>query len=378
MRASMYVAVAAVCLSASMVVAQPMNAMDAAIFAGGDIEFGSYSTVSGGAVVANGNITHLSGVLDFDSMYAGGTFSGSGGLQDSTGDILVNGDITTIGGPGSVFGGDVTSGGSILFRPSSSHVLGNVTAAVNFEQTFPFAQIDGNLLAGGNVNMAGDVVGNLTYGGTLTTGPSTTVGGATVHGGAVVPTAYVPLATPAGRNLTPSANNINVPTFGDISLAPGSYGTLTLGSSTSVTLTAGQYVFADIVSSFSLNDLRFDTTGGAIDIFVAGDLNLDMTQVINGKDLWGSKGADPALSQLISLEVGGSLTLRSNFFGSIFAPNGDITLTTFTDVTGHVMAGGNVYLGNSTVTMVPEPMTGLMGLGLGLGAMMTRRRRIMA
>jgi hypothetical protein len=356
--------------------AQPAAPAAAAVFAGRDIVVTGTSTVRGGPVAANGNVTHTGGSLTVESAYAGGAFTRSGAaFQSASGDLLFNGSITGIGGPSSVFAGDVTSGTNVTFLPTSGSVVGgNVTAAGNVDQAFTLSTIHGSVRAGGNVNVQGRVDGNVTYGGSLTTGPFTTVGGATAKGGAVVPPAYVPLTLPAGRNLTPGATNVTVPTFGTAALTPGDYGALSLGSSTSVSLTAGRYVFATITSSSSLNQMRFDTTGGPIDLYVAGNLSFDLVQVINGVALFSGTRPNPDESLKIALEVGGSYTGQSEFYGTVVAPNGDITLGLTGDVTGRVLAGRDVILNTSDVTVVPEPAVAG-GLAVVLPGLLARRRR---
>ena len=361
-------------LCASYASAVPTNPTTAAIFAGNDITFAGSSAVSGAPVIANGNIRHLGGVLTVDSMYGGGTFTHqSAAFQESSGNILFNGDIVDIGGPGSVFAGNITSGGSVSFV-SSATVQGDVVAASNVNQPFSFATIQGNVAAGGDVHVAGTVAGNVTHGGTLTLGTWGTIGGTVTPGGPVAPPAYQPLTLPAGRNLAAGSNNVILSSAQDLTLSPGVYGRLQYASGNTVTLNSGQYVFAGIDSTFSLNSLSFDTSDGPIDIYVADNLTFDLVQVVNGQKLFAGHYPDPADSLDISIEVAGSLTARSSFYGTLLAPNGDITLDYFADVTGRVLAGHDVVLYNSDVTVVPEPAT-LSLLALATMVVLRRRRK---
>lgn len=336
--------------------AEPTDPTTAAVFAGGNITFNSFSTVSGAPVVANGSVIHNGGSLNASSLYAGGTFTDApAAFQNSTGDLLFGGSITGLGGPGSMFGGNITSGGSIAFLNSSEQVAGNVTAAGDVSQPFDFAGIGGSVLAGGNVNIQGTVTGGVTYGTGYTQGTFAHIGGAIVHGGAVTPTPYNALTLPVGRSLTPGASDVVLSNFQSITLAPGAYGNLDFASSNTVTLTAGQYIFAGISNSFALNQLAFDTSGGPINVFVAGDLDFNLVQVINGQALFAGGNPNPADSNQIFFEVGGSFTGDDSIYGTVFAPNGNITMDNFASDTGRLLAGGDVTINDGNVTYVPEP-----------------------
>ena len=357
--------------------AQPTGAGQAAIFAGGNLQFDSFSTVSGGPVVANGNVAHgnnspSGGLVVVDSLYAGGAFSHTAAAYQSVkGEVLFNGSIADLGGPGRTVGGNLTSAaGSVNFE-SNIKVAGSVAAAGDFSQSFPFASVAGNVRAGGNVAIAGTVAGGVTYGGTFSRGTFATIGGPIQMGGAVSPTPFAPLSTPAGSGLRSTGPDVTLASFEDRALAPGNYGTLALGSSTTVSLTAGTYIFKAIQSDFRLNRLSFDTSAGPIKVFVDGDLTLGLDQVINGESLLRSGMPNPADAKNISFEVAGNFTAASALYGSIFAPNGSITLNDFADVNGRLLAGGDVTLGDADVT-VPEPAS-LSLLLLG-GALLARRR----
>ena len=307
------------------------------LYAGGTLDFDSFGTVSGGAVVAGGDVTHGGGILNVDQISGAGGFSAEGAaFQNTFGPFVFNGDILDAGGPGSVFDGPVTSNqGSIDFNDTSTIINGDVTAAGGVEFEFVFGTINGNVRAGGPIDITA------TVNGTTTSATPT-----------LTPFTLEPL--PAGRGLTAGTNDINLESFEDITLAPGTYGTLNFGSSNEVTLTAGSYVFADIVSDFSLNDLIFDTTAGNIDLYIAADDFVldDLVQVINDVAVFGSRGPNPQLSRDIFIEAAGDLTIGSSFYGTFFAPNGDVTIETFSDITGRVFAGGNVTLENVDILTV--------------------------
>lgn len=349
-----------------------VNLNDVSLYSGGTLTFGSFTSVEGGATVAVGDVF---GSLDVDSIFGQGSLN-SNGFDDSRGEIFFNGGINGVGGPGSVLDGPVTSvTGNIDISSGSTTVNGDVTAAGNVSQPFSFGVFNGNVLAGGNVDIDGTVNGNVTHGGALTLGTFASVTGSTSSGGAVSPAPFVAPALAAGSALQGNGNDINLATFEDITLSPGAFGTLNFASSNTVSLTAGTYIFEDIVSNFSLNELAFDTTNGSISIFVeSNNVDLDLIQSINGVSLFA--GAEPPLfeSNNVTLEVGGSLTLGSDFFGTILVPNGDFDLGS--DLTGRALVGGDVVLSGSILT-VPEPSSLLAGLGLlGLSAVRRSRRAV--
>ncbi len=367
------------CLAAQITstrLARGVELPNAAVFAGGNIIFNGFNDVIGAPVIANGNVMHNGGSLNVDSIFAAGAFTRTGAsFQNSIGDILFGGNIVDIGGPGSVIGGNLISGGNITFQITSTTVAGDVIAAGSVSQPFSFAEIQGSVLAGGNVNIQGTVQGDVKYGGTLTQGTFATINGATTHGGPVVPPAYAPITLPAGRDLTPGVNNITLSNFQDISLLPGTYGNLVFASGNTVSLSAGQYVFADISNSFSLNHLSFDTSGGPINLYVDDDFDFNLVQDVNGEPLFVGGNPDPNNAFDIFMEVAGSFTSSTDIYGTVFAPNGDITLNSFSEVTGRLFAGRDVIMNSSSVT-VPEPASLAM---LAIGGMLlllhaTRRR----
>ncbi|MEM6853538.1 MAG: hypothetical protein AAF593_03930 [Planctomycetota bacterium] len=363
-------AIAGVFLVSAPAVGQTIDLEEVSLYGGSTLTLGSGASVEGGATVAVGDVF---GTLDVDAIFGGGSLV-SDGFDDTRGPVFFNGSITGVGGPGSVIDGPVTSVNGDIDISGSTEVNGDVTAGGNISQTFTFGTFNGNVLAGGDVDLQGTVNGNVTHGGSLTLGTFANVTGTTASGGPVNPTPFVAPNLAPGSLLTAGSNDINLATFQDIALAPGTYGSLNYDEGNTVSLTAGTYVFADIVSGFSLNELSFDTTGGDIFIYIeAADVSLDLVQVVNGTALFAGVQPDPADALEITLEVADSLTLASDFYGTVLAPEGNLTLDTFTELTGRALAGGDVFLGDSTAILaVPEPASFVVLVGV-LG--MTARRR---
>jgi hypothetical protein len=367
------VLVVAVCLVlGATVAADPIPySFNAAIYAGGTITFSGWTTVRGGPILAGGDVTHgtIAG-LDFESLYSAGGYKSSG-FDECSGPLYVNGTVDGIGGPGSQLGPITSTGGSVLLHDGSQTVNGDVTAAANVDMPFSISTIKGSVRAGGNVSLQGDVDGGVTYGGSLTMGTFATVSGPVVKGGPVSPAPYVLPGLPQGRLLSSSGPDVTLGWFESRTLLPGNYGTLKYDSANTVTLTAGSYVFADIISTFSLNKLAFDTSGGPIDIFIAKpQFTFDLMVMLNGKSL--STTTPDADWRKVFLEVPGDLTLADGFCGTIFAPNGNVQVDTFSDVNGQIIAGGNVTLAGADVIATPEPCMLFFVLG---GAMVMLKRR---
>ena len=338
---------------------------DVILYAGGELNLGSSTTsIEGGIAVAVGDVN---GSINVDSIFSQGSLF-SNGFDNSRGEIFFNGSIAGVGGPTSVLDGPITSATGSIDISSSTTVNGDLTAAGNVDQSLLFATFNGDVLAGGDVTIEGTVNGSVTHGGALTLGLFAEVTGGASFGGPVNPAPFIAPPLPAGSGLSANTNDVNLAFAEQISLAPGVFGNLNFATGNTVTLTAGTYVFADIVSTFSLNRLAFDTTDGAINVFIAApEVDLDLIQSINGISLFGNGEPDPLEAANVTLEVAGDLDLGSDFLGTLFVPNGDLALTTFADLTGRALVGGDVTLaGSSSIVgipvVIPEPSCLLLSL----------------
>lgn len=359
--------------------AQIIDPTHAVIYAGGDIQFLGFSNVTGGPVTALGDVRHHSASLNLHSLVTSGSFDGTGGFQNVLGDMVVGGNVTQLGGPGSTVGGSIRSGGHATLQ-GSIDIAGNISTSGDLEQIFNFSTVQGDVNVGGNASITGTVIGQVTHGGILTIGTFGSVGGSS-SGGAVAAPSITVKPTPAPHTITAGGTDINLTTFEDRTLAPGRYGTLNFDSGNTVFLSAGQYFFDDVVSGFSLNELDFDTTGGPVEVFVVGDFVFDnLVQVINGEALFAGGNPVSADAADILLEATGSITLNSSLYATVFAPHGDITTATFADVTGSLIATGNVTIGSSAdvsfvrSNVVPEPAALAMLCALGAWLSLKRRR----
>jgi hypothetical protein len=141
-------------------------------------------------------------------------------------------------------------------------------------------------------------------------------------------------------------------------------------------LSAGDYHFNDIRMTGAFAELHLDLSGGPINLFAFGDVTFNQLGTFaNGV---AQATADPALAANVLLEAHGDIVLSREFFGGVFAPKGDVTLRSLTDVVGAVVAGDEViaessadvtYVRNNYLTAIPEPPTVALGL-LGLLAVL--------
>ncbi len=120
-------------------------------------------------------------------------------------------------------------------------------------------------------------------------------------------------------------------------LAPGVYGTLSLGARNGLSLSSGEYFFESIQAGEGLA-LELDLSGGEIAIFVLGNaiFGHDLTVEVTGDDATG-----------IFLEVQGPRVLFGSggqWIGTIWATGGDVIFGQGTTLTGAIFAGRDIVL----------------------------------
>jgi hypothetical protein len=354
------------------------------------------NNVTGGISASNGPVT-LGAFVTVDGLAGGSTLSGGSGFAVINGPVTFNGDVT-----GSPFGfsgtvnGPINSGGNV----NSNATTQSITARGNVN--LMFATTTGNILSGGNVSVAAfsTVNGNVTANGSISGGPIT--GTSTPFAGVPVnPASYTPISLTADQ-FTSGGPNV---TTGGV-LPPGSYGALNLPVfAGTLTLTGGNYFFSSINIAGAFTTLNFDLTNGPINVFVTGDITIGsfLSFTVNGIPVFNPDGTPNAAVQSLASQIffetlGNVLEgnpFGSGFFGTLFAPNGNIT-EAFGTVIGSLIAGGDVtngfnspvfYVGSDRLlsqsgpgpggTGVPEPSTLALGCVacLGLAAVRCRRRR---
>jgi hypothetical protein len=345
-----------------------------AVFGGNsaDIE----NNVSGGLSVSNGNV-NVGAFVTADGL-SGNTLTGGSGFVVINGPVTFNSDIS-----GSPFGfsgtinGPINSGGNVGLNATTQ----NITAAGNVN--LQFDTTNGNILAGGNVSVAAFSVvnGNVTANGSISTSSAGQISGTVTQfaGVPVNPVPYAPITLTADK-FTAGGSSITT----GVNLPPGSYGDLNIpGFGGTLTLSAGNYFFTSFHIDGAFDTLNFDLSKGPINVFVTGDISFGsfLTVTVNGTAAFINNGPNPANESLASqvfFETLGNVNdgnpFGSNFYGTLFAPNGDIT-TAFGAIIGSLIGGGNVtngfespvfYVGSDRLTAIPEPPSLVLGLAAAL------------
>jgi cytoskeletal protein CcmA (bactofilin family) len=366
--------------------ATPHSLADFSIFAGHQVTISSSINVFNAPLAlvgSNGDISMDSGTVRGTEFQAAGSLLGNpsfltannlifngnvqfGGLTNIVGGVDAGGTATI----GATVGGNVTAAGDVSVGGT---VSGNV--ATNGSVTLPtFGAVSGNVQAAQNVTMqtSTTIGGNVTYGGTLTRIGSTTIGGSITHAASsATPSSFATVGI-AANSFAAGGPDVSVPIFGAAVLAPGFYGALAIDRGT-VELSPGKYYFNSVTatSGFMNLNLRLDQPGD-IEIYVLGDYNipLQVTEV-NGVDI---TAADAALAARVYVESHGNIHVGWDNLGTLYAPSGDVSLDSLTDLWGAAVAGHDAifgggadvqYVSSSHLPMaVPEP-AGISLLAIG-------------
>jgi len=322
------IAVAIVFVSGLGQSAWALSITDFSVFGGTEV-FIHDTFRTDGLIGTNGDATVL-GNADVKSIYGIGKFTG-GTSSEIDGKIVFNGSVS-LGGNTHVTG-DVNSGG-------------NITGGVN-------VTIDGSAIA----------TGTITLGGGSTTGGSFPGGTPETFGGIVLPAATVFSA--GGTDITKGNGQTT-------DLAPGVHGDLKLGANNFLTLHAGDYYFDSISIGNSL-DLTLNLSGGLLNVYVVGDASI-------GTLLQTILGVGDGASQ-IYWETHGNFSVLggADWYGTVYAPSGDIFVGSNGELYGAFWASGQVEIEDNCILThqppIPEP--GMMLLvAFGAGAAALRRRKL--
>jgi predicted acyltransferase (DUF342 family) len=368
-----------------------------AVFGTQGVSIGQSGAING-VVASNGDVA-VNPFSTFNGLTGGGSL-----LGNSLGDFTVNGPVTFNGnvvtGQSATITGPINSGGNVdlrfagtktgpitargdVFQGQGSTTTGNIAAGGSFSNA-DFSVVNGNVSANSNVTVDGAVKGNVVFGGTLSVGPFGSITGTQTHGTvAVNPTSYALASIPNADSFSSGGPPVTGGTSLANPLAPGSYGALNIPTFGKLYLTAGNYFF----DSFSFNGdsihLLNLTPQSHINIFVKGDVfENTFANIFVDEQPFGS--ANASLASNVLLETLGNYSQNSlgsvEFFGTIFAPDGNIAIGQFSSLTGSLIAGGRVDVGVgfnesfvSSSVLFPEPSSAVL-LVAGLAGVLVLAR----
>jgi hypothetical protein len=238
---------------------------------------------------------------------------------------------------------------------------------------------DGSSLVGGAAGVYGDVrsgnnvkLNNLSFVTGTVTNPGTFSTGAGAWVGSHV-TANPDLPTlPGATGFSAGGSDKTTANSGALTLAPGSYGAISLGGNSTLNLSAGDYFFNTLSAGNGL-DLNLTLNGGNVRVFVVGYIHLGDVDVL-------PTGGTAANIYFETDFTGGNAFQASgqvDWLGTVFAPNGQIHLgnggsnSTFQGS----LWGDSVLIEHNVVGTppplplpVPEPATATL-LALGLASL---------
>lgn len=265
------------------------------------------------------------------------------------------------------------AGGNVNLEQGTK-VSGDVGAKGNIHSKYD-SQVSGNVSAGGNVTLEqkSQISGNATAGNKVDVKYQANVAGNIAN------KTNSPLLNtlPAATDFKSGGKAYGLGAYKTGELAQGSYGKINLGYDSTLKLTAGDYYF-DSLTVGSESKLIFDLSGGSINLFITGNVNIDSKfdfEMLNGT------------ANDIYTETKGNWTQGAwgEWFGTLFASgaNSNMHFNQDSKLGGTFIARKNIQLDlGSSVSAMPEetskvPAPGSLPLlAIGLASLALFRRRI--
>jgi len=228
----------------------------------------------GGTGMSIGNSSNVDGPVGSGAgtgSFTLSNYTSAAGIHSSGSSVIVapNGEVV----------GDILACGDV-------EINGEVTGDVHSHATvevFPGATVTGNIYADGDVTVKGTVNGNVDAGGTADTSLGTVTGTVTQGAGATPPTIPTEVCSPTVPPLavfTVGTTDITIPNNGSSAtpITPGEYRNLSAGQNTDIYLTSaigGIYTFNTLdIDRESRLYLDLSQGGSDIQIFVNGDVDI--------------------------------------------------------------------------------------------------------
>ena len=339
-----------------------VSSLEGTIFSSGQVD------ITNGGVVGDVNAAGTVTVLAASSVIGGWIFSEqsvrviqganvAGHVHAAGGDVLVTGGAS-IGSAGNPV--EVRAAGNVILEGSGT--------------------IYGDIYASGNVSLTGGtkIFGNIFAGGSITSTTGTTISGTQTPNSpsfieAPLPADLTPideLELPEATEFSAGGDSFFMRQNETLALEPGSYGSLGgqhyVGSNSSLTLKSGEtadanYFFTDLALGQAIN-LNLDMSGPhELRIFVEGDVVARGALRVNVSTDGTSylpithSSVDPEIASRIYLETKGDFHIgfSSQWFGSVFTPNGNLSTAFGAYLVGSYISGGRHGLTGATITHVP-------------------------
>ncbi len=228
-------------------------------------------------------------------------------------------------------------------------------ANIIFEKGDP-SEYDVDLTAVDDIEINKEVIidGDATAGGAIDLDDEGTITGSQNAGASVSP---LPLPT---KSYTAGGADHDVPEDGSLTLAPGSYGEVTLEQNSTLFLQSGDYFFEELVTKDDPVVFDIDVSGGPITVNVVNDLGLGHEIEIrlpNGE-------ADSDLVTFCTLQSGEiELGREAYFLGTLIAVNADVVMKKNTQLRGGIYAE-SILIESDCLFLAHNSPGSLLGPGL--------------